>query len=250
MPPSRHPQFILGNIFYLRHGLVSATFSVRHCGRLPFARDSATMLGMKRVASRILFLALLAGVGSAIFAVAVNARGAGSAAMAAGNAAPPESRQDADRGAEVSFDFARRGGSASNQFAVWIEDAGGRYVRTLYATQWTARGGWRRREMSLPLWVGQSGLAGRSRAHVDAFAGATPRAGPVRFAWDGRDYAGQAVPAGEYRVFVEGSLRWENRVLYTAAIMLGEAGQASAAAEFFGPDVGDRGMLGPVTVTF
>jgi len=155
-----------------------------------------------------------------------------------------------ENSAEVSFTFTRQSGRASNQFAIWIEDAQGQYVRTLYATRFTAAGGWRRREGSLPQWVRQSGLAQRSRGHVDALTGPTPRTGPLRFAWDGRNYAGQAVPPGEYRVFVEASLRWDDRVLYTAAIRLGGTGQVNAAPEFFGTGTAERGMIGPVTVTF
>jgi len=173
---------------------------------------------------KLLFLTLFVGIGPAIFA--------------------QETR------VEVSFDFTRQGGIASNQFVVWIEDAQGQYVRTLYATRWTAIGGWRRRESSIPQWVRQSGLAGRNQAHIDALAGPTPRTGTIRHVWDGRNYAGQPVPPGEYRVFVEASLRWENRVVYTAAIRLGETGRVNATPEFFGDRTQERGMIGPVTVTF
>ena len=150
---------------------------------------------------------------------------------------------------EVSFDFVRQRGFASNQFAVWIEDAEGRYVRTLYATRWTAAGGWQRRETSIPQWVSRSGLAGRDRAHVDALAGPTPQSGTLTYLWDGKDYDGRAVPAGEFRVFVEGTLRWENQVLYTAIVRLDEAGRVNAAREFFGDGDLERDMVGPVTVT-
>ena len=149
---------------------------------------------------------------------------------------------------EVSFHFTRQGGIASNQFAVWIEDIQGRYVRTLYATRWTATGGWQRRETSVPQWVNRSGLAGRGHAHIDALAGPTPQTGVLSYLWDGRNYAGQPVPPGEYQIFVEGSLRWENRVLYTAVVRLGEAGQVSAVPMFFGDSTQERGMIGPVTV--
>jgi len=132
---------------------------------------------------------------------------------------------------------------------VWIEDAQGGYVRTLYATRWTAAGGWRRRENSIPQWVRQSGVAGRDQAYVDALAGPTPRTGATRHVWDGRDYAGQAVSPGEFRVFVEASLRWYDRVVHSAVVRLGEAGQVIAEPEFFGDRTGERSMIGPVTVT-
>jgi len=174
--------------------------------------------------TKLLALALFAGVGVSLYA-----------------------RENA---VEVSFDFNRQGGIASNQFAVWIEDAQGRYVRTLYATRFTADGGWRRRESSLPQWVRQSGLAGRSRAHIDALTGPTPGAGTLSYTWDGRDYAGRQAPPGEYRVLVEASLRWENRVVHTATITLGGTGRVVATPEFFGERPQERGMIGPVTVTF
>ena len=42
----------------------------------------------------------------------------------------------------ISFDFVRQFGSASNQHAVWIEDSDGNVVRSLFASRWTANGGY------------------------------------------------------------------------------------------------------------
>jgi hypothetical protein len=151
---------------------------------------------------------------------------------------------------EVSFTYASQRGYSSNQFAVWIEDAQGRYVKTLYATRFTAAGGWKRRANSLPQWVKQSSLAEMGRAQVDALTGPTPKSGSLRYVWDGTDSTGRAVSAGEYRVFVEATLRNENRVLYTAAVKPGEKGPVTAAARYFGSDTAERGMIGPVTVTY
>ena len=151
---------------------------------------------------------------------------------------------------EVNFTYTKQGGFASNQFAVWIEDAQGRYVKTLYATRFTAAGGWQRRELSLPLWVKQSNLAGKSKAQVDALTGPTPKNGNLRYVWDGTDSAGRSVPAGEYRVLVEATLRNENAVLYTATIKLGERGKAAAQARYSGSSAAERGMIGQVTVSY
>jgi len=169
-------------------------------------------------------------------------------AATCGTTAPAAALQEGS--VRVSLDFERQGGIASNQFAVWVEDADGGYIRTLYATRWTAAGGWQRREMSLPLWSERSGLAGRSREHVDALAGPTPRSGSFHYYWDGRDHSGAEVPPGEYRILVEASLRWEDRSLHTAVLRLGESGTAVADVEFFGERVAERGMVGSVTVTF
>ena len=156
---------------------------------------------------------------------------------------------------EVSFSFTKQSGFSSNQFAVWIEDAQGGYVKTLYATKFTATGGWQKRENSIPRWVKQSNLAGMSKAQVDAITGPTPKSGTLRYSWDGKDYTGKEVKAGEYRVYVEATLRDENQVLYMAIVILGESGKVSfdtesnAKAQYFGANIKERKMIGPVTVT-
>ena len=41
---------------------------------------------------------------------------------------------------EVSFDYQRQAGPGSNQYAVWIENAKGEVVKTLFVTSYTTRG--------------------------------------------------------------------------------------------------------------
>ena len=161
----------------------------------------------------------------------------------------PVTVQPADAVAELSFSFTRQSGSASNQFAVWIEDAQGRYVKTLYAARYTANGGWKRRESSIPQWVKQSGLADMNKAQVDALTGATPGAGTLTYRWDGTDSRNTAVPPGDYVIRLEGTLRWENQVLYSAPIRLGQGAAApEASAEYTGNPGAERGMISNVTV--
>jgi len=151
--------------------------------------------------------------------------------------------------AEVALTFTRQGGRASNQFAVWVETAGGRYVTTLYATRWTAAGGWRRRPTSIPVWVRSSGLSGKTREQVDALSGATGQTGRRTFVWDGTDSAGSPVPPGNYVIFVEGTLRWENQVLFRAPIAVGQGSAAAeVSVEFAGDSTAERGMLSGVSV--
>ena len=151
--------------------------------------------------------------------------------------------------AEISFDFTRLRGSASNQFAIWIENAQGQYVKTLYATRYTANGGFRRRETSIPVWVRQSGLAGLNRNQVDALTGATPRTAALTYTWDGTNSAGASVPAGEYVLILEGTLRWANQVYYRAPIRLGQGAAASTVSvEYIGDADDDRAMIGNVRV--
>ncbi|MDR2313724.1 MAG: DUF2271 domain-containing protein [Spirochaetaceae bacterium] len=152
---------------------------------------------------------------------------------------------------EISLVYTRQGGFGSNQFAVWITDARGNYVKTLYATRFTASGGYSKRPQSIPTWVEQSGLARMSRAQVDAFTGATPPAGALVYRWDGTDHTGAALPRGEYRVYVEGSLRNETRVLYSASVQWGSpARPVELQPRYFGNDTRARNMISAVKVSF
>ncbi|MDR2797762.1 MAG: DUF2271 domain-containing protein, partial [Treponema sp.] len=136
-------------------------------------------------------------------------------------------------------------------FAVWVEDAQDRVVKTIYATRFTAQGGWERRPQSLPQWVKQSGLARMNQAQIDAFTAATPRAGLLQYQWDGTDQKGAPVPPGTYQIYVEASLRGENRVVYQAPVEIGSASrEIQAKARYFGTSEAERTMIGPVTVQY
>jgi hypothetical protein len=121
----------------------------------------------------------------------------------------------------VTFNYENQSGWASNQFAVWVENINGSYINTLYATGWTARGGYENRPDSIALWVEKSNLASMQKSDVDAIAGATPKSGTLSYYWDLKDTAGDTVPPGEYKIFVEGTLRWKNHVIYSGVITVG-----------------------------
>ena len=162
----------------------------------------------------------------------------------------------------VTFHYERQSGSASNQYAIWVEDMGGNYVNTLYATKWTAGGGFSSRPDSIALWVGKSGIASMPDYYVDAISGATPSAsGSQSYPWNLKDINGETVPPGEYRVFVEGTLRWKNYVLYTAVVTIGDTPESVEADAEFVYEASDRqaaltgdspenAMIGAVTVNF
>ena len=156
---------------------------------------------------------------------------------------------------EMSFAFNRQSGFSSNQYAVWIENSQGSLVKTLFATKFTADGGWQKRPESIPLWVSKSGLAGLSKKDIDAFSGATPKTGSLSYGWDGKDRNGNAAPDGEYVFCLEATLRGENRVLYKASFQL-KTGQAAPVQEaevklqYFGSSTKERGMIENVKITF
>ena len=151
--------------------------------------------------------------------------------LVSGCAATPAAQEQRNNDiVAVSFDFAKQGGYASNQFAVWIEDASGTPVKTLFVTNFTAKGGYQKRPDAIPLWVERSAAG---TGVPDGVSGATPKSGSVRYVWDLTDQSGARVPDGTYTFHVEGTLRWKNQVLYTGEIALdGNATTAEATAEY------------------
>jgi hypothetical protein len=150
------------------------------------------------------------------------------------NAADPDEADILSGELVITFDYERQSGMASNQFAVWIENMDGQHIKTLYATQWTARGGFASRPDSIALWVEKSGLASMQQSEVDAIAGATPQTGNVSYSWDLTEADGNMLPPGEYKFFVEGTLRWKNYVLYSGVITLDNTNiTVIADAEYF-----------------
>ena len=162
----------------------------------------------------------------------------------------------------ISFDYEKQSGAASNQWAVWVEDMDGNYINTLYATQWTANGGYKSRPDSIALWVEKSGIATMPDYYVDAISGATPKSsGSQSYTWNLKDINGDTVSIGEYRIFVEGTLRWKNYVLHSGVIEIGDQPvtvQANAAFTYEGSDryaaltgnSPENNMIGPVTASF
>jgi hypothetical protein len=127
---------------------------------------------------------------------------------------------------------------------VWIEDADGNLVKTLYATKFTANGGYKNRPDSILNWVAKSGLSGMPKAAVDAITGATPKSGALSFAWDLTDGGDAVAPDGDYTFVIEGTMRWKNYVLYTGGITIGgEQAVITAKPVYHFEADGDNGAL-------
>ena len=150
---------------------------------------------------------------------------------------------------KISFNYVRQSGIASNQFAIWIEDASGNYIKTLYATRFTAKGGWKRRSDSIPGWVKAAQISGMSKKEIDAVSGPTPSAGRLVYVWDCKDSDGKPVPAGEYRYIVEGTIRWKSRAIFTCNIRIGgQQHESRAQAKFTGGNERERKMISNVAM--
>ena len=123
----------------------------------------------------------------------------------------------------VQLTFNHAGTLASNQYAVWIENADGGLVKTLYVSNFTANGGYRSRPESLATWVSKADPAGMEDTQVDVISSATPQSGAQNYSWDGTNENGGEMPAGDYQVFVEGTMYWTSSVLYSGTFAWGGA---------------------------
>lgn len=124
-------------------------------------------------------------------------------------------------GVDISFDFIRASGPASNQVAVWVENSDGNVVKTLYVSNFTGKArGYEKRKDALKHWVVEAEPEKMTDQEMDAVSGATPENGTQKLSWDLTDSEGKAVPAGTYRICLEGTLFWGSNVLYSGNIDL------------------------------
>ena len=139
--------------------------------------------------------------------------------LAAGTAFAEDTSSENTAGIEISFTYQRGTTIASNQLAVWVEDAEGAVVKTPLVTDFTAgRRGYRNRTMSLPVWVAAADPESMTDEEIDTVSGATPGQGELVYIWDFTNQVGERVPDGVYTVHVEGTFYWESDALYTAVI--------------------------------
>jgi hypothetical protein len=125
----------------------------------------------------------------------------------------------------ITYTWSRIHSFGSNQVAVWIEDTEGNHVCTLFATKFTAKGGWVKRPISLSEWTAKFNLKNASKEEVDAFTGATPQPGAQNLVWNCKDRSGKAVPAGTYVVRMEANIHDADKMFFKGAIKIGGSDQ-------------------------
>lgn len=152
---------------------------------------------------------------------------------------------------EVSFRYTYMDSTASNQFAVWIEDDNGNLVKTLFATSYTADGGYEERPESLANWIEKANPE-ENRDRIDAASGATPRTGSKIFSWDCTDESGKVVQDGTYRFCVEGTMFWTSSVLFSGTFVVGDDSQENleVTAEYSEDTEQNRNMLTNVSADY
>ena len=171
--------------------------------------------------------------------------------LAAGTAFAEDTSSEDNAGIEIFFTYQRGTTIASNQLAVWVEDAEGAVVKTLLVTDFTAgRRGYRNRTMSLPVWVAAADPESMTDAEIDTVSGATPGQGELVYVWDFTNQSGERVPDGIYTVHVEGTFYWESDVLYTAVIDTTNLGnEIPVEIERTAPDTHENeNMISDVTI--
>jgi len=156
---------------------------------------------------------------------------------------------------EISFDYIKKQGPGSNQYAVWIENNRGEVVKTLFVTSFTTKGrvregqpikrGYTYRPACVPTWVTNVKATDMTDAELDAFTGATPKeSGKQTFVWDFTDSEGKKVSKGNYKVCVEATLKNEYKLLYVGTLSTNDkAGAIELRETVTGYDEAYAGMI-------
>ena len=162
---------------------------------------------------------------------------------------------------EITFDYVKKQGPGSNQYAVWIENEKSEVVKTLFVTSFTTKGriregepirrGYTYRPACVPTWVTNAKTAEMTDTELDAFTSATPKEGGIQtFTWDFTDTAGNKVAKGNYKVCVEATLKNEYRILYVGNFSTKDkAGEISLTETINGFDEAYAGMIKDVKAT-
>lgn len=145
---------------------------------------------------------------------------------------------------EISFDYEIQDTPNSNQFAVWIADDQGKFIKTLAVTKYAGDGGWAKNPEILPFWVENSDASGKSFQKVEAISKATPKSSTLNYTWNLTNDSDILVKEGTYKYFVEGNLFGENRVLFSGTIQIGsDQNQDVATSEFVGEAENNKNMI-------
>ncbi len=145
----------------------------------------------------------------------------------------------------ISFDFNKTRLSGSNQFAVWVSDKDGKFIKTLYVTKFSGFGGYNKRPDALPVW---------SKNHIevglDSVTKPTPSTSKVTCYWDFTDASGKSLPRdAEYIINIEATTHLKNNVLYTAIINPGTTREISVHAKYSNSEAKESNMISNVKVS-
>ncbi|WP_028329225.1 DUF2271 domain-containing protein [Brachyspira alvinipulli] len=160
--------------------------------------------------------------------------------------------QSSSKKVNISFDYTKRDGYSSNQIAVWAEDDKGKYITTIYITDFTGkREGWTYRKQSLNNWQKKANVANMDKKLIDAVSKPTPKQGKVNIVWDCKDSNGKLIKDGTYKIVVEATIYQDNNVLYTSTINIGNnANSQKATAKYSKAEAKSMDIIRNVNVSF
>jgi hypothetical protein len=156
---------------------------------------------------------------------------------------------------EVSVNYQKQPGAGSNQYAIWIENEKGEFVKTLFVTAYTSKGrarggekaqrGYIVRPTCVPTWVKTSKAEEKTDEQLDAVTGATPQnSGIQTLTWDFTDEQGKTVAQGTYKVKVEATLYFESDIIYTGTFSSKDKpGNIVLTSELTKPDEQHKNMV-------
>lgn len=125
---------------------------------------------------------------------------------------------DKNKQVEISVQWKKAPGFGSNQCAVWAEDENGNYIKTIYVSKFTGKGGFKKRPDCLTLWRSKANIKDSVPVEIDAITQSTPQNGENLFYWDLTDANNSPMPEGIYYLKVESNLRFEKRIVWTGKI--------------------------------
>ncbi|MEI0538694.1 DUF2271 domain-containing protein [Brachyspira pulli] len=160
--------------------------------------------------------------------------------------------QNNSKKVNITFDYTKREGFASNQIAVWAEDDKGNYITTIYITDFTGRReGWKKRPLSLNNWQKKANASSIDKKIIDAVSKATPKQGKVNIVWDCKDSKGQLVKDGTYKIIVEATIYQDNNVVYTSTINIGnQANSQKSEAKYSKAEAKNMDIIRNVNISF
>jgi len=115
--------------------------------------------------------------------------------------------------------------------AIWIEDARGNLVKTLYVSQELSAGEYRMGE-ACPDWIKQAHWEKAPKAEVDAVTAPTPSVGSETKVFD---LAGLGVPPGTYQFKFQVHITEQHNVLHRGTLTVGPESQAVKLEVVVGP---------------
>ena len=119
---------------------------------------------------------------------------------------------------EISFLYMKAEGAVpSYQTAVWLESEDGRYIKTLFLSEYLSLAGFNH-EYVCPDWVRQAHWDKVEESEFDAVTRPTPPIGSSTLRFDCRE---RGIPPGSYRLCIQAHIVEKYNILYRSGIVVG-----------------------------